>query len=168
MPGKRAATFLQPILQFSQMVQTPFSEDYFKSQSENPCTPALNRIQKKALMSPETDSTPSPQLSLRTQTEENFVIIHCSGRLISENVALLKSQVKALLPQQKRIVLDLTELTRMDSSGLGALVSLYISARNAHCSLQLINLSKQIRDLLGLSNLLSVFEDCGRYGTRMP
>jgi anti-anti-sigma factor len=56
----------------------------------------------------------------------------------------------------------------MDSSGLGALVALYISAKGAKCQLQLVNLSPRIRDLLSLTNVLSVFEECGRCGTRMP
>jgi anti-sigma B factor antagonist len=95
-------------------------------------------------------------------------VIQCKGKLLAENAGLLKTQVKSLIPCQKRIVLDLTDLNRMDSAGLGVLVGLYFSARNGHSSLQLINLSKPLRDLLGITNLLSVFEDCGRYGTRMP
>jgi anti-anti-sigma factor len=56
----------------------------------------------------------------------------------------------------------------MDSSGLGTIVALYISAKNAGSTLELINLSPRIRELFGLTNLLSVFETCGRYGTRLP
>jgi anti-anti-sigma factor len=56
----------------------------------------------------------------------------------------------------------------MDSSGLGALVGLYISAKSAKCEFQLHNLSPRIRDLLSLANVLSVFEECGRTGTRCP
>jgi hypothetical protein len=45
---------------------------------------------------------------------------------------------------------------------------LYVSAKARRCDLDLINLNKQIRDLLALSNLLSIFETCGRQGIRMP
>ena len=72
-----------------------------------------------------------------------------------------------LLARKKRIVLDLSELGRMDSSGLGAIVAIYVSAKAAGCELELINLNKQIRELLRLTNLLSVFAECGQQGIRM-
>ena len=118
-------------------------------------------------MSPEPTDGLSLRLTVISRTEESTVI-QCKGKLLAENAGLLKTQVKSLIPDQIRIVLDLTDLVRMDSAGLGVLVGLYFSARNGRSSLQLINLSKPLRDLLGITNLLSVFEDCGRYGTRMP
>jgi anti-sigma B factor antagonist len=54
-------------------------------------------------------------------------------------------------------VLDLTELTHMDSMGLGTLVRLYVSTKSAGCELKLINLGPKIRQLLSVTNLLSVF-----------
>jgi anti-sigma B factor antagonist len=119
-------------------------------------------------MSPETANISVPGLELRTSTQGDVVVVACSGRLVNENAPHLKNHVKGLIPREKRIVLELIEITRMDSAGLGTLVALYISAKNANCELHLVNLSKPVRDLLGLSNLLSIFEACGRYGTRLP
>lgn len=107
-------------------------------------------------------------LHLRTFREEEIVIVACSGKLMAESSAHLKNHVKGMLPSEKRIVLDLVEISRLDSAGLGVLVGLYISAKNANCELRLVNLSKPVRDLLGLSHLLSVFEACGQAGTRHP
>jgi anti-sigma B factor antagonist len=104
------------------------------------------------------------QLELSICAEAGAAIVKCVGRLTSENAAALKGQVRSMIPNEKRIVLDLTDLVGMDSSGLGAIVSLYVSERNAKCELQLVNLSQKVRDLLGLSNLLGVFGDCGKYG----
>ena len=56
----------------------------------------------------------------------------------------------------------------MDSSGLGAIVGLYVSAKKLNCEFLLINYNSAIRDLLGVTNVLSMFEDCGRTGMRMP
>jgi anti-anti-sigma factor len=106
-------------------------------------------------------------LEVRTAREDDIAVVQCSGRLTAENATALKAHVKAMIPHEKRILMDLAELTRMDSVGLGALVAIYISAKNANCELILANMSKPIRDLLGLTHLLSVFEACGRYGTRM-
>ena len=94
--------------------------------------------------------------------------MRCKGRLTVETAAHLKTEVKALLPKKKRLILDFTELAYMDSSGLGTLVGLYISAKGAKCELQLLNLSPRIRELLGMTNVLAVFEMCGRNGVRLP
>jgi len=106
--------------------------------------------------------------SLHTSTGEDEVTVQCVGRLTVEHAESLKNHVKSLIPKKKRIILDLNETTQMDSSGLGALVSLYVSAKKANCDLLLVNYSKSVRHLLGLTNLLSVFEAAGRHGSKFP
>jgi anti-anti-sigma factor len=76
--------------------------------------------------------------------------------------------VKQLIPNTKRIVLDLSDLKHTDSMGLGTLVRLYVTARRSGSQIELINLSRQVRELLGITNLLSVFEICGEQGIRLP
>jgi anti-sigma B factor antagonist len=105
-------------------------------------------------------------LILDTHAQADATVVRCSGRLTRETSLLLKTEVKPLLLIQRRVVLDLTDLGYMDSSGLGTLVGLYISAKKANCELQLTNLSPRIRELLGVTHLLAVFETCGRHGTR--
>jgi anti-sigma B factor antagonist len=61
----------------------------------------------------------------------------------------------------------LTDLTRMDSMGLGTLVRLYVSAKGADSRIELVNLGKQIRELLGMTNLLGVFADMCEKGVIM-
>jgi len=111
---------------------------------------------------------PSRVLTLHTRTEPDAVVVECRGRLVREAGDQLRQTVKPLIPQTKRLVLDLTELAHMDSSGLGVLVGLYVSARSAGCQLQLINLNQRIRQLLGMTHLLSAFEACGKYMIKMP
>lgn len=105
---------------------------------------------------------------MQTVTKNAVTTIRCSGRLKYESCEPFKRHVKELIPESQRIVLDLTELEHLDSSGLGAIVSLYVSCRGADCPLQLINLSKNVRELLGLTKVLSLFEDCGKYMIKMP
>ncbi len=109
-----------------------------------------------------------PTLHLHTSRENDTVVVKCSGRLIAEFTRGFKDQVQPLVSTTKRVVLDLSELAYMDSSGLGAIVSVYVSAKRHGCELQLINFNKQIRELLGLTHLLSAFETCGQYMIRMP
>ena len=115
-----------------------------------------------------TEKISAPLLELNISEQGSAIIVKCAGRLAAENAAVLKDQVKQMIPHEKRIVLDLTNLASMDSSGLGTVVGLYVSGRKAKCEIQLVNLSAKVRELLGMSNLLSVFADCGNYGVRMP
>jgi anti-anti-sigma factor len=106
------------------------------------------------------------RLKLHSYAWEDATVVRCTGRLTMESAPLLKTEVKSLIAQKRRVILDLKEIVQMDSSGLGALVALYISAKGASCEFQVMNMSKPIRDLLSLSNLLLLFESCGRSGTR--
>jgi anti-anti-sigma factor len=107
-------------------------------------------------------------LELCFSVQEDATVVQCRGSLTYENSDFLKREIKSRIPDKGRMVMDLSEVTRMDSSGLGAIVAVYLSARSRSCELSLINLNKQIRSLLAMSNLLSVFETFGRQGMRMP
>ena len=95
-------------------------------------------------------------------------MIRCAGRLTSEHTEQLRDEFLRVLPGTKRIVLDLSDLRHVDNTGLGSLVRLYVSAKSANCDLQLVNLSQRVKELLGLTNLLSMFTACGQYLTRLP
>jgi anti-anti-sigma factor len=107
------------------------------------------------------------KLIIRTETLDDRVVFHCSGRLTIEHSAELKNAVAAVMPHKRAVTLDLQDLSHMDSSGLGVIVALYVSAKRENCELRLINFSPAIRKLFALSNLLSLFEAYGRAGTRM-
>jgi anti-sigma B factor antagonist len=85
-------------------------------------------------------------------------IVVCHGKVVNETSGQLKEVVKPLIPLGGRIVLDLTDVSYMDSSGLGALVGLKVSAlREGYCRLELVNLSPRVKELLRLSNLTQLF-----------
>lgn len=98
---------------------------------------------------------------------ENGWVVECFGRLTSENVPLLKEEMREACGRKGRIVLDLKEVPMMDSSGLGAVVTLHVSARTRGCSLEVVNASKQIRELFSMTNVLELFEPAGRHGGRL-
>ena len=84
--------------------------------------------------------------------------IVCHGRIVSGTSGQLKEVVKPLIPLGGRIVLDLTDVDYLDSSGLGSLVGLKVSAlREGYCTLELVNLTPRVRELLRLSNLTQLF-----------
>ncbi len=99
-----------------------------------------------------------PDLSLRAASQEDTTIVQCSGKLTAGSTGILHAEVKRLIPQSKRIVLDLTDVSYMDSMGLGTIVGLYGSARAAGCALELTNFSKRVRELFRIANVLPLFE----------
>src|SRR6516225_11200268 len=98
-------------------------------------------------------SVPLPKLDLTTDKTPTETIVHCSGRITSDTAQSLKTTVKPLLSESKTIVLDLKNVSYMDSSGLGTIVGLYASAQNAHCELKLTNLNKLLKDLFSITRL---------------
>jgi anti-sigma B factor antagonist len=114
------------------------------------------------------DEAAASHLTLDVDRTGNAAVVRCSGKLVAGVNDLLYHEVSQLIPGSKRIVLDLTDLTHMDSTGLGTVVRLYVSAKSAGCDLELINLGKRIRQLLGVTNLLSVFTIIGEHNVRIP
>jgi anti-sigma B factor antagonist len=99
------------------------------------------------------------QLRMSTRALEGVLVVDCSGRLVfGEESASLRDTVKNLLAQNPKIVLDLREVNYIDSGGLGTLVSLYTSARNAGGAVKLASLSQRVGDLLQITKLLTIFE----------
>jgi anti-anti-sigma factor len=88
----------------------------------------------------------------------SITTVICHGRVVSETAGKLKEVVKPLIPLGGNIVLDLTDVSYMDSSGLGSLVGLKVSAlKEGYCKLELANLTPRVKELLRLSNLSQLF-----------
>ena len=100
------------------------------------------------------------QLKIDVHTAEDITILGCSGRIVfGDETATLREQVQGLVDAgKKQIVLDLGEVSYIDSSGLGTLVALYTHARKAGGSIKLANLTQKVGDLLQVTKLLTVFD----------
>lgn len=113
-------------------------------------------------------TTAEASFQVATTVSGDTAVCNCLGKLNSSNAPQFKSEIKDLLPHYRRVVLDFTHVIAMDSSGLGAVASLYVSAYSAKCEFQLVNFNQRVRELLGLTKLLSAFETCGHYGIKLP
>jgi anti-sigma B factor antagonist len=111
-----------------------------------------------------TDLAASPLLTLEIQVEGKTALVLCRGKLMSSTTDLLYVPVARLIAEHERIVVDLAGLDQMDSMGLGTLVRLYASAKSKGRVFELRNLAKKVRDLLILTNLISVFSVVGEHG----
>ena len=119
-------------------------------------------------MSADPAAAAAPSLTLRTYVEGDASTVQCTGKLTAGVTGTLRDEVKRLIPHSKKIVLDLTGLTQMDSMGLGTIVGLYVSAKAAGSTLILINLSQRVRELFRITNVWSLLEVYGENIIRMP
>lgn len=99
------------------------------------------------------------QLRMNTRAVDGVLVVDCNGRIVfGEESAALRDKVKTALAQSPRVVLNLGEVNYIDSGGLGTLVSLYTTARNAGGALKLARLTDRVGDLLQVTKLVSIFE----------
>jgi anti-sigma B factor antagonist len=87
-------------------------------------------------------------------------VVDMSGRItLGEGSVILRDTIKDLLGKgQKKILLNLGDVTYIDSSGIGELVSAFTSVRNQGGELKLLNLTKKVHDLLQITKLYTVFD----------
>lgn len=114
-------------------------------------------------------SSASASPVLRVDVEhcsDSEVTVRCHGRLVAGATQILYSPVRELIPTSRRIVLDLGDLAHTDSMGIGTLARLYVAAKSAGCSLELMHLNRQIRNLLGITHMLDVFTIVGEKGVK--
>jgi anti-sigma B factor antagonist len=90
----------------------------------------------------------------------DVVILSLKGKLtIGKGDVLLRKHIdEALANNEKKIVLNMKDVSYMDSSGVGELVSSFTSVSNRGGKLKLLNLSTKVHDLLQITQLLRVFE----------
>ena len=83
--------------------------------------------------------------------------VKCYGKLVSETTGKLRDTVKPLLPEGGKIVIDLGGVEHLDSSGLGALVSLKASAvKQGLCILEFANITPRILQLFRVTKLADI------------
>jgi anti-sigma B factor antagonist len=106
-----------------------------------------------------TSPTPDAVLELNVEKNGDQTIVRGTGRITAATTEHFQSTIRGIIPDTKRIVLDLTGVDYIDSSGLGALVSVYMAAGRAQCELELANPKPRVRDLLNLTKVSSIFEN---------
>jgi len=110
-------------------------------------------------------AAPAPELRLEAEKKgPTQVLVHCYGRMVSGSAPTLQSTIRPLINDNKLVVLDLTDVTFLDSSGLGTIVGLWVNAKRNHCDLKLIRLSARLKDLLSMSHLSMLEGDQEYFG----
>ena len=99
-------------------------------------------------------------MKLTTHEEGGVMIVDASGRLtLGESTSALRNKIRELVDGgSRRIVLNLADVTYIDSSGIGELVAAYTTVATAGGELKLLNLAKRVHELLYITKLYTVFE----------
>lgn len=108
------------------------------------------------------DPPATPLLSIEVERRpDRAALVLCHGRLVEGSTEILISGVRPLFLDYRRVVLDLSDLMHINSEGLGALTRLHVAAKAAGSSLELVNLSQYVRQVLIVTHLLGAFTVLG-------
>lgn len=99
-------------------------------------------------------------MKIETRKIEDIHILDLKGKItIGGGDVQLREEVKKMLDDGvRKILLNLQEVKYMDSSGVGELVASFTTVRNGGGEIKLLNLTKKIKDLLQITQLLTVFD----------
>jgi len=99
-------------------------------------------------------------MKVATRQVDGVTILDLSGRItLGEGSVTLRDAVHDLVGKgSKHILLNLENISYIDSSGIGELVSAFTSVKNSGGELKLLNLTKKVHDLLQITKLYTVFD----------
>ena len=99
------------------------------------------------------------KLSLETRNRGDVIIVHCQGRIVyRDEAAALSRVVGEVLQQTRKLVLDLSGVSSMDSAGIGELALVQTWAQGSNASLKCAGANPLVTTLLELTNLDSVLD----------
>ena len=95
-----------------------------------------------------------------TRRVDGVTVVDLSGRItLGEGSVILRDMVRDLISKgDRKILLNLGDVTYIDSSGIGELVSAFTTVRNQGGELKLLKLTKKVHDLLQITKLYTVFD----------
>lgn len=99
-------------------------------------------------------------LNINVRQSGEVTILDLDGRItLGEATAMMREEIRQLVTQgNTKILLNLANVSYIDSSGLGDLVGSFATVTNKGGRLKLLNLQKKVHDLLQITKLLTVFE----------
>jgi len=99
-------------------------------------------------------------MTIQERVVGSVTVLDLDGKMVlGDGDTLLKDKIHSLVFQERQnIVLNLGRVSYMDSSGLGALVASFVTAKNYGGQVKLLNLTGRLQDLLAIAKLLTVFD----------
>src|SRR5690349_11706292 len=98
-------------------------------------------------------------LKMDTKAVNGVSVVHCSGRIVVvDEGSVLGTKVEEILSTRKKIVLVLSQLTRIDGGRVGTLVLCSATARSSGADIKLARRGQRVRHVLQITRLVTVFE----------
>ena len=100
-------------------------------------------------------------MNISERTIGDVVVVDVSGKITlgDGGDTILKDKLRSLVQQgHRKLLLNLADVTYVDSAGLGAIVQSYTTVTNQGGGMKLVNMTKRIHDLLAITKLLTVFD----------
>ena len=99
-------------------------------------------------------------LTITSGEVDGLTVVWLDGRIVlGEETGALRETVKELIDHgKKKLILNMNNVTMIDSAGLGALVAAYSSTRSGGASLRLCHLGAKFNELLQITKLVTLFE----------
>lgn len=98
-------------------------------------------------------------LTAKARQVGNVAVVDLHGKVtLGENTGILRDELRSLLAQgKKHIVLNMKDVSYVDSAGLGELVGAYTTAANQGGAVKLLHLQSKMKDLLQITKLETIF-----------
>src|SRR5271156_1149531 len=107
-------------------------------------------------------TTPGGRMTLKLTSHDvdGISVVALDGRIVlGEESTALREKLKGLIAAGKqKIVLNMDNVTYIDSAGLGTLIAAHVSAKNKGASVRLCHLGKKFHEVLQITKLLTVFD----------
>jgi anti-sigma B factor antagonist len=99
-------------------------------------------------------------MAIKGRETDGITILDISGRItMGEGSVVLRDRVRdEIAAGRQRIIINLADVSYIDSSGLGELISAFTTAKNRGITLKLLNLTKRIHELMQITKLYTVFD----------
>jgi anti-sigma B factor antagonist len=109
---------------------------------------------------PEGDNPAMAELNINERQAGDVTVLDMSGKItIGEGSVALRSAIRKLIEEgKKKILLNLSQVSYVDSSGIGEFVASFTAIGREGGQLKLLNLTQKIQDLLAITKLLTVFD----------
>lgn len=98
-------------------------------------------------------------LTIKTRQEGNVTVLDLGGKItLGESTGILREELRKLMAEgKKNIVLNMKDVTYVDSAGLGELVGAYTTATNQGGAVKLLHLQGKMKDLMQITKLHTIF-----------
>ena len=99
-------------------------------------------------------------LCIHERRERDVAVLDLKGRIrISGGTLALHRSIRCLVEEGKtKILLNLAGVTHIDSTGLGELISSYVTLSNKGGEIKLVHLTERLKDIMTITKLLTVFD----------